>query len=123
MFFCRWFWCYVVVCDVAKRGQATVSSGDEGSLRELLEALNVVVAKRPQLLLEGQGLDVVGNGVLSLAASPALEVRYKKKIMFRSKKKVFSKKTAFMKKKNSEILLIVVVVIGGLWLLSPMRFL
>lgn len=54
--------------------QATVNAGDEDASREALEALNVVAVKLPQLLTEGKGLDVAGKAMLSLAASPALEV-------------------------------------------------
>lgn len=55
--------------------QVTVNAGDEDAARDALEALNVVAAKQPQLLTEGEGLDVTGKAMLSLAASPALEVR------------------------------------------------
>lgn len=51
-----------------------MNAGDEDASREALEALNVVAVKLPQLLTEGKGLDVAGKAMLSLAASPALEV-------------------------------------------------
>ena len=54
--------------------QVTVNAGDEDAARDALEALNVIAAKQPQLLAEGEGLDVTGKAMLSLAASPALEV-------------------------------------------------
>lgn len=54
--------------------QATVTGGEEDAARDALEALNVVAAKQPELLLNDQGLDAVGKAMLSLAASPALEV-------------------------------------------------
>ncbi|CAN0091173.1 unnamed protein product [Laminaria digitata] len=54
--------------------QVTVNAGDEDAARDALEALNVVAAKQPQLLTEGEGLDVTGKAMLSLAASPALEL-------------------------------------------------
>lgn len=54
--------------------QVTVNAGDEDATRDALEALNVIAAKQPQLLTEGEGLDVTGKAMLSLAASPALEV-------------------------------------------------
>lgn len=55
--------------------QVTVNAGDEDAARDALEALNVVAVKKPQLLTEGEGLDVAGKAMLALAASPALEVR------------------------------------------------
>eukprot|EP00903_Cladosiphon_okamuranus_P012365 g11590.t1 len=54
--------------------EATVNSGDEGAAGDVLEALNVIAANQPLLLLgDRRSLDMVGSAMLSLAASPTLE--------------------------------------------------
>lgn len=53
----------------------TVTSGDETAALDVLEALNVVAANQPLLLLaDSQNLELVSTAMLSLAASPTLEV-------------------------------------------------
>ncbi|CAN0411049.1 unnamed protein product [Pylaiella littoralis] len=55
--------------------EATVNAGDEAAAGDVLEALNVVAANQPLLLLaDEQSLELVGSAMLYLAASPSLEV-------------------------------------------------
>lgn len=51
-----------------------MTAGDDDAARDALEALNVVAAKQPDLLLAGQGLEVVGRAMIELAANSDLEV-------------------------------------------------
>lgn len=62
------------------RAQASIHAGEEDAARDALEALNVVAAKQPELLVDGQGLEVVAKAMLALASSPALEVRFDKAV-------------------------------------------
>lgn len=55
--------------------QASVQAGEEDAARDALEALNVVGAKQPELLTEGEVLEVVVKAMLALSAGPGLEVR------------------------------------------------
>lgn len=61
--------------------QSTVNAGDEAAAGDVLEALNVIAANQPLLLLGdgsdgggGRSLEMVGTAMLTLAASSALEV-------------------------------------------------
>eukprot|EP00752_Nemacystus_decipiens_P012203 g10819.t1 len=54
--------------------EATVNTGDESAAGDVLEAVNVIAANQPLLLLgDPRSLDMVGSAMLSLSASPTLE--------------------------------------------------
>ncbi|CBJ30196.1 conserved unknown protein [Ectocarpus siliculosus] len=56
--------------------EATVNAGDESAAGDVLEALNVIAANQPLLLLGESGdqtLEMVSTAMLTLAGSPALE--------------------------------------------------